>query len=271
MLPIMVFTVAVVLGIFCIMDTILYRRETAGNPALRSLNEPKTSIRIAGSHNLLYLAGIVGAVLMSGMWKPGERLVFGVPVAVQNIVRDSLLILLAVLSFRTTRKEVHQKNEFSWRPIEEVAILFAGIFVTIIPAILMLKAGADGPMGFIIRAVRHPSNYFWAAGGLSSFLDNAPTYLTFFNTALGNFYTGIPEPLAVSRLIAENSVTLKAIAAGAVFMGANTYIGNAPNFMVKTIAEEKRWGVRMPHFFGYMGYSLAILIPTFILVTLIFF
>jgi len=271
MLPILVFTVAVVLGIFFILDTLLYRNELAENPELRSLNDPRTNVRLAGSHNLLFLAGIIGAVLMSGVWKPGERIVFGVPVAVQNLVRDAVLVLLAVLSYRTTRREIHQKNEFSWKPIEEVAILFAGIFVTIIPAILMLKAGAEGPMGFIIRGVRHPSQYFWAAGSLSSFLDNAPTYLTFFNTALGNFYAGIPEPSAVSRLISENSTILKAIAAGAVFMGANTYIGNAPNFMVKTIAEEKRWGVRMPHFFGYMGYSLAILIPTFILVTLIFF
>jgi Na+/H+ antiporter NhaD/arsenite permease-like protein len=271
MLPILAFTVAVVLGIFFVMDTILYRRELSVNETLQSLNDPKTSVRLAGSQNILFLAGIIGAVLMSGIWKPGECIVFGVPVAKQNIVRDTLLLMLAVLSYRTTRREIRQKNEFSWRPIEEVAILFAGIFVTIIPAILMLKAGTEGPMGFIIRAVRHPSHYFWAAGSLSSFLDNAPTYLTFFNTALGNFYAGIPEPTAVSRLIAEKALYLQAIAAGAVFMGANTYIGNAPNFMVKAIAEEKRWGVRMPHFFGYMGYSLVILIPTFILVTLIFF
>jgi Na+/H+ antiporter NhaD/arsenite permease-like protein len=271
MLPILCFTVAVVLAVFFVMDSILYRKELAENATLRSQNDSKTTVRIAGSHNLLYLAGIVGAVLMSGIWKPGEWTVFGVPVAAQNIARDALLVLIAVLSYKTTRKEIHQKNEFSWRPIEEVAVLFAGIFVTIIPAILMLKAGAEGPMGFIIRAVQRPSHYFWATGGLSSFLDNAPTYLTFFNTALGNFYAGISEPSAVSRLIADKAIYLKAIAAGAVFMGANTYIGNAPNFMVKTIAEEKRWGVRMPHFFGYMGYSMAILIPTFILVTLIFF
>jgi Na+/H+ antiporter NhaD/arsenite permease-like protein len=271
MLPILCFTVAVVLAVFFAMDSILYRKELAENATLRSLNDSKTTVRLSGSHNLLYLAGIVGAVLMSGIWKPGEWTVLGVPVAAQNILRDVLLIVLAALSFRTTRKEIHQKNEFSWRPMEEVAVLFAGIFVTIIPAILMLKAGAEGPMGFIIRAVQRPSHYFWAAGGLSSFLDNAPTYLTFFNTALGNFYAGIPETSAVPRLIAEKAVYLKAIAAGAVFMGANTYIGNAPNFMVKTIAEEKRWGVAMPHFFGYMGYSMAILIPTFILVTLFFF
>jgi Na+/H+ antiporter NhaD/arsenite permease-like protein len=271
LLPVMGFTVAVILSVFFVMDTVLYHRELAVNPSLGSVHSERTSVRIGGSHNLLFLAGIVGTVLVSGILKLGELNAFGVPLSVQNILRDAVLIVLSVLSFKSTRKEIHQKNEFSWRPIKEVAILFAGIFVTIIPAILMLKAGAGGPMGFILRAVRLPSHYFWAAGGLSSFLDNAPTYLTFFNTALGSFYTGMPEPAAVSGLIAEKAVFLKAIAAGAVFMGANTYIGNAPNFMVKAIAEEKRWGVRMPHFFGYMGYSMAILIPTFVLVTLIFF
>jgi Na+/H+ antiporter NhaD/arsenite permease-like protein len=271
MLPIMAFTVAMVLSVFIVLDTVLYRRELAVNDSLRSLHDARTSVRIVGAHNFVFLAGIVGTVLMSGILELGEWNGFGVPLSIQNILRDAILIVLAVLSFKSTRKEIHQKNEFSWRPIEEVAILFAGIFVTIIPAILMLKAGTEGPMGFILRAVKNPSHYFWAAGGLSSFLDNAPTYLTFFNTALGSFYAGMPEPQAVSNLIAEKAVYLKAIAAGAVFMGANTYIGNAPNFMVKAIAEEKRWGVRMPHFFGYMGYSLAILVPTFILVTLIFF
>jgi Na+/H+ antiporter NhaD/arsenite permease-like protein len=270
-LPVMAFVVAVVLAVFFVMDTILYRREFGPDDRNKSATGAKTVVRIVGVHNLIFLAGIVGAVLLSGIVKLGEWIVFGVQLAVQNILRDFLLIVLAVLSFNTTRKEIHEKNEFTWGPIKEVAILFAGIFVTIIPAILMLKAGVNGSMAFIIRAVKDPPHYFWAAGSLSSFLDNAPTYLTFFNAALGNFYAGIPESQAVAKLIADKAIVLKAISAGAVFMGANTYIGNAPNFMVKTIAEEKRWGVRMPHFFGYMTYSIAVLIPTFILVTLIFF
>jgi Na+/H+ antiporter NhaD/arsenite permease-like protein len=179
------------------------------------------------------------------------------------------LIGLGFLSLKTTSKAVREGNEFTWGPIQEVAILFAGIFVTIIPAIAMLRAGAEGPLGSVIRAVSQPWHYFWMTGGLSSFLDNAPTYLTFMNTALGNYFPGVAEPQAVARLISEHASTLVAISAGAVFMGANTYIGNAPNFMVRSIAEEN--GVRMPSFFGYMGYSIAVLIPVFILTTWIFF
>ena len=142
--------------------------------------------------------------------------------------------------------------------------------MTIIPALAILKAGEHGALAFLINAVKEPAHYFWATGSLSSFLDNAPTYLTFFNTALGSFYAGMPEIDAVHRLIAEQNVYLQAIAAGAVFMGANTYIGNAPNFMVKSISEEA--GIKMPSFFGYMfKYSIPILIPVFILVTYVFF
>jgi len=125
-------------------------------------------------------------------------------------------------------------------------------------------------LAFLIRSVKEPVHYFWVTGGLSSFLDNAPTYLTFFNTQLGRFYPGIPEVQAVPRLIAENELYLKALSAGAVFMGANTYIGNAPNFMVKAIAEEA--GVAMPSFFGYLiRWALPILLPVFLLISLVFF
>jgi Na+/H+ antiporter NhaD/arsenite permease-like protein len=147
----------------------------------------------------------------------------------------------------------------------EVAKLFAGIFLTIIPVIAMLKAGASGPFGAVVAAVTRgdgqpdPAMYFWATGLLSSFLDNAPTYLVFFNTAGGN-----PELLMTTM-----APTLAAISAGAVFMGANTYIGNAPNLMVKSIAEDR--GVRMPSFFGYMLWSVGILVPLFVLMTFIWF
>ena len=175
---------------------------------------------------------------------------------------------LASLAF--TKTEIRKGNEFSWGPILEVAYLFAGIFMTIIPALAMLKAGADGALGFVIRSVETPAHYFWASGGLSSFLDNAPTYLTFFSSAIGKFYPGMAEAEAVARLIVEKIPYLAAISAGSVFMGANTYIGNAPNFMVKSIAEEA--GVAMPSFFGYMfKYSIPILIVLFILMTWVFF
>ena len=177
---------------------------------------------------------------------------------------------MGVLSLLVTSREIREKNEFSWFPIQEVAYLFAGIFVTIIPALAILKAGREGGLGFIIEQVTQPSHYFWITGGLSSFLDNAPTYLTFLNTALGNFFSNQPEPQAIESLIREQNIYLKAISAGAVFMGANTYIGNAPNFMVKSIAEES--GIPMPSFFGYLiKYSIPILIPLFALITLAFF
>ncbi|RZI97760.1 MAG: sodium:proton antiporter, partial [Haliea sp.] len=160
---------------------------------------------------------------------------------------------------------VHADNQFSWGPMQEVAKLFAGIFLTIIPVIVMLKAGVAGPFGAIVSAVTRPDGlpdpamYFWATGILSSFLDNAPTYLVFFNTAGG-------DPAVLMTTLAP---TLAAISAGAVFMGANSYIGNAPNLMVKAVAEER--GVAMPSFFGYMAWSCVVLLPLFAVMTVIWF
>ena len=196
--------------------------------------------------------------------------VFGIHVGIQNLTRDGLIILMGILSMVTTKKSLREANGFSWEPIREVAYLFAGIFMTIIPALAILKAGENGSLSGLIAAVQEPWQYFWVTGGLSSFLDNAPTYLTFFNTQLGQFYPGMAEVDAVGRLMVEKTNYLLAVSAGAVFMGANTYIGNAPNFMVKAIAEEA--GVAMPSFFGYLvRWSLPILVPVFILVTLVFF
>ncbi len=226
-------------------------------------------MRIRGAHNLIFLAGIVGAVLMSGTYHAGEVTVLGIHLGLANLLRDFILLILAGLSWATTAKELRRKNEFTWGPIVEVALLFAGIFITIIPALAMLRAGTQGALAFIINAVKEPWHYFWITGALSSFLDNAPTYLTFLNTALGNFFAGMPEKEAIAALIADKGIFLKAISTGAVYMGANTYIGNAPNFMVRSIAEEQ--GIKMPSFFGYMGYSLLILIPVFILTNFIFF
>ncbi|MBN2201681.1 sodium:proton antiporter [bacterium] len=271
LLPEMAFVTAILLAVFFLWDTWLWRREKKDVQADTAPQEKsrRPGLRLSGSHNFIYLAGIVAAVLVSGFWHLPEVNAAGVHIPLQNLIRDCLLLLIVFLSWMTTSRDIRTRNEFTWGPIREVAVLFAGIFVTIIPAVAILKAGEQGALAGLIRAVRTPVHYFWASGLLSSFLDNAPTYLTFFNTAIGRFAPGMPEPLAVGRLICENAVYLKAISLGAVFMGANTYIGNAPNFMVRSIAEES--GVRMPSFFGYMGYSLVVLIPVFILTTWIFF
>ena len=218
----------------------------------------------------LFLAGIVGAVLMSGMVKMGEINILGIHRATQDVVRDAILIILAILSMVTTKKEIREDNEFTWFPMKEVAILFIGIFMTMMPCLAILQAGEKGALVFLVRTVREPVHYFWITGVLSSLLDNAPTYLTFLSSVLGKFYPGVEGQEAINMLIRENNIYLKAISAGAVFFGANTYIGNAPNFMVRSIAEET--GTPMPSFFGYMlKYSIPILIPVFVLVTLIFY
>ena len=212
------------------------------------------------------LAVVVGLVLLSGMWKTTAGLdIAGLHVGMPGLVRDAGLIVVALVSFRITPPQVHQDNQFSWGPMQEVAKLFAGIFLTIIPVIAMLRAGIDGPFGAVVAAVTRPDGspdpamYFWAAGALSSFLDNAPTYLVFFNTAGGD----------AKVLMTTLASTLAAISAGSVFMGANSYIGNAPNMMVKAIVEDR--GVTMPSFFGYMAWSAAILLPLFAAMTFLFF
>jgi len=261
----MIVVVLPLLAVFYLIDLHYYRREEK-QPA-QEKHEP---VRVEGLHNLIFLGGVVAAVLVSGLVKLGTFHFLGTELRIEFVARDVFLVLMGILSLKTTREEIHRDNGFSWFPIKEVGYLFAGIFMTIIPMLAILKAGEHGAMSGLVALAKHPSQYFWITGSLSSFLDNAPTYLTFFNTALGAYFPGLPEPQAVASLIAERETYLLAISAGAVFMGANTYIGNAPNFMVKSIAEEA--GVAMPSFFGYMArYSLPILIPTFVLVTLVFF
>lgn len=256
---------AILLVCFFMVDTILYRRETpeARSPSLDAGGE---ALAITGSVNFLLLGGVVAAVLMSGVWKPGVYLdVYHVHWELQNIARDVALVLIAYVSWKITDRENRTANGFTWFPILEVGKLFAGIFLTIVPAIAILKAGTGGALGGIVSLVTddagQPVNsmYFWMTGILSSFLDNAPTYLVFFNTAGG-------DP---ANLMGPAANTLLAISAGAVFMGANTYIGNAPNFMVRAIAEEQN--VAMPSFFGYMVWSCGILIPLFFLTNFLFF
>jgi Na+/H+ antiporter NhaD/arsenite permease-like protein len=271
LLPELLVATVILLAIFYVWDTILYRKEGL----IQQSSTEKEPIKIEGAFNFLFLLGVVGGVLFSGIAQLGEVTVFGVHMFIQGICRDVWIVLMGILSLKITAQAIRKKNEFSWFPIQEVAYLFAGIFMTIIPALAILKAGEHGAMAFLIRAVETPTHFFWVTGALSSFLDNAPTYLTFFNTALGKL--GITEPAireafaagTLSTSYPEFELLLVGISLGAVFMGANTYIGNAPNFMVKSIAEEA--GIKMPSFFGYMfKYSIPILIPVFVIVALIF-
>ena len=201
---------------------------------------------------------------MSGSWKAGGVPFYGFEIQIQNITRDVLLLGVVALSWIFTSKECRTLNDFNWEPIAEVAKLFIGIFLSMIPALVILKAGTNGELAGLVNLVSdadgNPVNYvyFWLTGTLSAFLDNAPTYLVFFSTAGGD----------AAQLMADVG-TLVAISAGAVFMGAITYIGNAPNFMVRSIAENS--GVKMPSFFGYMLWSVGILCPVFLLVTFLFF
>jgi len=259
----MLFLVAALLGVYFVVDTVLFNKE--GRPAAPATGSGGEKLGLDGKINLLFLAGIVGGVLMSGMWKSGVEFdVYGTHVDLQNVLRDLILLVMAYLSMRFTTAENRRKNDFDWFPIVEVAKLFIGIFLSMIPAIAILKAGTKGALAGVINMVTGPGGeplnhmYFWLTGILSSFLDNAPTYLVFFNTAGGD----------AGHLMTDMAATLLAISCGAVFMGANTYIGNAPNFMVRSIAETS--GVKMPSFFGYMVWSTGILIPLYVLVQLIF-
>ena len=262
----MLFMSISLLIIFFVIDTILYKKESQ----IPKQDDNKEKIGIEGSFNLLLLAGVVGGVLLSGFWKPGISYeVYHVPLEIQNLTRDLLLLVLTYMSWRLTSMKIRDANEYTWFPIIEVGKLFAGIFITIIPAISILKAGKNGALASIVDSVSSESGepinymYFWLTGILSSFLDNAPTYLVFFNAALG-------DTMTVSDLMGQGSQTLLAISAGAVFMGANTYIGNAPNFMVKSISESS--GIEMPSFFGYfLKWSVPILMPLFIITTYLFF
>ncbi|MDX2448556.1 MAG: sodium:proton antiporter [Desulfobacterales bacterium] len=265
-MPHMLVVSVVLLIIYFFLDTYYYRKEAVSVPK----EEAKESLKIEGTYNFLFLGGVVGSVLMSGMIDLGEINILGVHRAIQDWLRDGLLILLGVGSLIATPIRLREDNDFTWFPIIEVAYLFIGIFITMIPCLLILKAGTQGQLAFLINMVEKPYHYFWITGTLSSFLDNAPTYLTFFNTALGSFYSDLTEAQAVPLLMTENAIYLKAISTGAVFFGACSYIGNAPNFMVRSIAEES--GTPMPSFFGYiLKYSVIFLVPTFAIVSLIFF
>jgi Na+/H+ antiporter NhaD/arsenite permease-like protein len=249
---------AILLAIFYALDRRLLRAE-------KRVRGKMGVIRIRGSVNFLLLLGVIAAVLLSALWQPGISLVvFGAELPLQNLASNAALLVLAGLSLWLTADTHRAANGFSWEPIIEVAKLFAGIFITIIPVLAMLQAGRDGAFASLLQAVTakngtpHDAAYFWLTGALSAFLDNAPTYLVFFELAGGDAKT-MMGPLAA---------TLAAISMGAVYMGALTYIGNAPNFMVKAIAEQS--GVKMPGFFGFLGWSCVFLLPVFALIAVVF-
>ncbi|MBF9233236.1 sodium:proton antiporter [Microvirga sp. BT350] len=261
LLPSTLFVSGLLLALFFLVDRFIYKKEGRTRPD----PTPDNPVRIDGGINFVLIAVIIGAILMSATVDLGRFTLAGSEIEVANMVRDLIMIAVTAVSLALTPKANRFDNGFSWGPILEVAKLFAGIFITIIPALAMLKAGASGAFAPLVALVTNPDGsannaaYFWLAGGLSSFLDNAPTYLVFFELAGG-------DPQA---LMTKGALTLAAVSAGAVFMGANSYIGNAPNFMVYAIAREG--GVKMPSFFGYMLWSGAILLPTFLIATLVFF
>jgi Na+/H+ antiporter NhaD/arsenite permease-like protein len=240
LLPHWLFANGIVLGVFYFLDLYFWNKETAETKRLdREDYEP---IGIHGKINILFIFGILLSVIFLDM-----------------PFREGAMILLAIVSLVFTSKEIREKNEFNYGPIIEVAILFAGIFITMVPAILILEArGAE-------FGVRLPWHFFWTSGGLSSFLDNTPTYVTFLSLAQG-LARGINLP---QEIVGVPIKYLEAISVGAVCMGANTYIGNGPNFMVKAICEHQK--VKVPHFFGYMLWSGGILVPLFIIMTFVFF
>ena len=253
---------AALLLLFYLLDWRLDSRERAE----RGFAFPTDAgpLRIEGGFNFLLLAAVIGAILMSGLWNPGVTFdVLGTPLPLEILVRDVALFGLALVSLLLTPAAVREHNVFHWGPIIEVAKLFAAIFVTIFPVLAILQAGKSGALAGVVALVSAspgvPDNFmvFWVTGVLSGFLDNAPTYLVFFSLAGG-------DPVA---LMGPLATTLKAISMAAVYFGALTYIGNAPNFMIKAIAEDR--GVPMPSFFAYMAYTSVLMLPLLVVVSLV--
>lgn len=254
--------VAALLAMFYVLDTWYIRRERRYSHA-RDPTPPRP-LRIHGLVNLVLIAAIIAVTLASAAWQPGIAFdVLGNSLQLQNLARDGALVCIALLSLWLTQDEHRSANGFTWEPILEVAKLFAAIFVCIVPVLAMLQAREAGAFAALLALVTGPTGdpvpaaFFWLTGSLSAFLDNAPTYLVFFEAAGGDPNT----------LMGPMRDVLAAISMGAVYMGALTYIGNAPNFMVYAIAVER--GVRMPSFFGYMLWSAGLLLPLFMVLSLV--
>jgi Na+/H+ antiporter NhaD/arsenite permease-like protein len=253
----------VVLAVFLALELWFYRKDrmvaTVGEPP------PPVNLGVRGAINLLLIAGIITAMLASAAWESGVSFnVYGTTILLQDAMRDLALLTIAILSLLLTPNEHREANGFTWEPIGEVAILFASIFVCVIPVLAMLDAGPNGSFAWLLALVTttngapHDVAFFWLTGALSAFLDNAPTYLVFFQLAGGD----------ADALMGSHASTLAAISMGAVYMGALTYIGNAPNLMVFAIATER--GVKMPSFFAYTLWVAVVLIPALALVTYLF-
>jgi Na+/H+ antiporter NhaD/arsenite permease-like protein len=272
--PMFLLNSGILLTVLYFLDRYYYEKELAAGrrPSDVEDAQAKKPLRVEGLLNLVFMGMIIGAVILNGVLPNsavfadqvtgevyGVHVFEGIVVGYNSIVQMAIILIAAFLSMKTTRKAIRTDNCFTWACIKEVATLFIGIFITMIPALSLLKAhGAS-------LGITSPMEFFWATGALSSFLDNAPTYLVFLTTA-GSL--GIAKGL-ITTVGTVSAKALMGISAGAVFMGANTYIGNAPNFMVRSIAEENK--IAMPSFFGYMLWSLCILIPLFFIDTLIFF
>lgn len=255
------FVAGCLLVLFAIVDGWFYRNDRLSMPVEKNTGK----LKLGGGINLLLLAIIIAAVIVSALWTPGLTfMIYGTALTLQDAARDVALIATALVSFWLTASATRAANGFSWEPILEVAILFAGIFVCAVPVLAMLDAGRNGAFAWLLTAVTsgngrpHNVAYFWLTGLLSAILDNAPTYLVFFKLAGGN----------AADLMGPLASTLAAISMGAIYMGALTYIGNAPNFMIYAIAAEH--GVKMPSFFGYIAWSLLVLGPIFAVVTYLF-
>ena len=253
--------------IFFLLDSYIYKKENL------NYDNNKLNIKISGKSNLVLILLIILTVVISGIWKSdtSDKLNWFIEYGGECIMTYGTLfqlcslLFISFISLKITPKYIRNENDFTWEPVKEVFKLFATIFITMVPAIAMLKAGLNGPLSPVISMLTDSNGdninimYFWITGGLSSFLDNAPTYLVFFNTAGGN----------PTYLMNEGSMTLVAISAGAVFMGAMSYIGNAPNFMVKSIAEENK--INMPSFFGFMLWSIIFLVPILLIYSIVFY
>lgn len=264
LLPVFLLNVVLLLALYFIIDSRAYKKDLSDG-AKPKASEKTEKIDLEGAHNLIFLLCIVGAVILSGslaninaFFGNGIKIEGEVTLTFATMIEMAIILLSAFLSFKTTKKEVRTANNFSWGAIQEVAVLFIGIFITMIPALLILSARGSE------LGITKNWQMFWATGALSSFLDNTPTYLVFFETAVSLHATNE----AIGSVMIPQTM-LMAISCGAVFMGANTYIGNAPNFMIKSIAEENN--IKMPSFFGYLFWSVCCLVPVFLIDTLIFF
>ena len=254
------FLAAVLLALFYGLDRLMHRRGGGGEPAPLAEIE---RLGLDGKLNLVFLAATVAVVLLRAWWNPSASVsLLGVVWTLDDAVADLLLAAIAVLSLAFTPASIRKANDFTWEPMREVAILFAAIFVTLQPVMAMIAAGEHGPLAALTTRLHggaaDPSLYYWVTGALSAFLDNAPTYVVFFGFAGG-------DPTALTGPLAP---VLTAISCGAVYFGAMSYIGNAPNFMAKAMIESQ--GLKMPSFFGFLGWSCLCLLPWLAVVDLVF-